>query len=210
MGKRKNIPDYQSLIRLSEIFNISVDEFLISKKSKKNNKSIFIKSLLELYQEKNKIKRRVVKLVLVIVILLFAFLSYYFVSSYNSIRVYDVSYVDNDIAITNGIFVTTKEKLYFRLGDISEYAYDNVKYLTLYYKTENGEEKLIMKTSNCRLSIVENNGYNEYFDCDNLDYIVDNLYLDVEFKDGVKTIKLELEKSFSNDKLFFHKVTPIG
>lgn len=40
---------------------------------------------------------------------------------------------------------------------------------------------------------------------DEIDYIIENLFLDIEFEGENKVVKLELEEEFSNDNLFFKK-----
>lgn len=45
-------------------------------------------------------------------------------------------------------------------------------------------------------------GHDEYFDLDNLDKIVDNLYLRVTFNDTYEDIHLVLKKDFANNKFF--------
>ena len=64
---------------------------------------------------------------------------------------------------------------------------------------------MILGLTNGDFVIIENFGYDEYFDCDELDYITENLFFDVEFEEENKVIKLELEEVFSNDSLFFKK-----
>ena len=203
--KGKNIPDYQSLIRLSEIFNVSIDELLIGEKIEKKDKSIFVKKILQLYEEKNKLKRRIIQVSFLVIILVFSFLSYYFFNSYNSIKIYSINYDDSYISIKNGIFITTEKKIYFNLGNISYKGDQKIIYSKLYFKNSNNKEQLILGLTNGDFVIIENFGYDEYFDCDELDYITENLFFDVEFEEENKVIKLELEEVFSNDSLFFKK-----
>lgn len=199
-GKTK--PSKQCVNRLSEIFKVSIEEILSGERAK-NYKSL----LFDLYNEKNKLQQIIKILFLNIFILSFIILIYITINTYNSIKVYTINCDENGVLITNGIFVTTKDKLYFNLGNIQNF--ENIVNLKLYYKNN----KLIYGTDDNSIILFDYYGYDEFFDSDNINDIVNNLYLEVSFKESkeIKKVKLNLKKDFSNNyKYIFNKKKVYG
>ena len=100
---------------------------------------------------------------------------YYFITNYNSIHAYTISYADKNYTIDNGIFIITKEKIYFNLGNIKSNS--EIKYLKLYYK-DNKKENLIYRTDDVNIVLYDYYGYN-FFDYNKMNTILGNLYLDI-------------------------------
>lgn len=176
-GKTK--PSKQCVNRLSEIFKVSIEEILSGERAK-NYKSL----LFDLYNEKNKLQQIIKILFLNMFILSFIILIYITINTYNSIKVYTINCDENGVLITNGIFVTTKDKLYFNLGNIQNF--ENIVNLKLYYKNN----KLIYGTDDNSIILFDYYGYDEFFDSDNINDIVNNLYLEVSFKESKEIKKL--------------------
>lgn len=197
-GKTK--PNKASLERLSDIFNVSVEELLIGKRISKNKRQEIRNLTLELYGNKIFLQRMLKVLLMIIMIILLLFLTYYFVSSYNSIKVYTLNNTQNNLIITDGIFVVTKENIYFNLGNI--YTDKTIKNLKLYYK-ENKKDNLIFSTDASTINLYDYYGYNAYFDYAKTDYIINHLYLDISYdNDEIETVKLDFVKDFSNNQIF--------
>ena len=197
-GKTK--PNKSSLERLSEIFNVSVEELLLGKRLNKSKKKEIQKLTLELYGKKIILQKVIKVLIVIILLLLLLFLSYYFINSYNSIKIYTLNNTLNNLTITDGIFVVTKKNIYFNLGNIqTDKIIDNLK---LYYK-ENDSDHLIISIDDTIINLYDYYGYNAYFDYNKINYILKNLYLDVKYDDKeIDTIKLEFVKDFANNQIF--------
>ena len=201
----RSCPDPQVLIKLSEIFNVTINELLYGEKSTKDNTQKINDISLELYKDKNK-KRKIIKgLIICLTILILSFLSYYFITTYNSLKVYFIT-DDNDI-INNGILVMTNEELYFNIGDIT--TNEPIKSLELFYKNKENKDVVISKANTQKIIFSDKSGYNQYFDFDNINYIIKNLYLTINYENNNETIKLKIFKSFSNDYIISDKTTPI-
>lgn len=197
-GKTK--PNKSSLERLSEIFNVSVEELLLGKRLNKSKKQELQKLALELYGKKLILQKVIKILIIIIILLLLSFFIYYFVNSYNSIKVYTLNEEQEHLVITDGIFVITKENIYFNLGNISNEEY--ISNLKLFYKEDN-EENLIYRTDDSTINLYDYYGYNSYFEYNKVKYIIKNMYLDISYKDGTEeTIKLNFERDFTNDQIF--------
>ena len=112
----KNMPTYDIILILADLFKVSVDEILLGeKKNSKTNKTEIIKSI---YDDKIRLTKRLQRItkILITSIIFFAlsFFIYYFFNSYDSVKVYLVRSSDSEIILNNGILVLTSEKIYFR------------------------------------------------------------------------------------------------
>ena len=112
-----NFPDYSSLERLCEIFDVSPNEVLYGERKTELNadkiNQIPIEMMKEEHKRFQKYKRIFIGLIITIFALAFGFLSYYFVNSYNSIKVYLIASENpQNIDLNGGVFVVSKRKLY--------------------------------------------------------------------------------------------------
>lgn len=201
-----NKPDKSCIQALCKIFDVTSDEILLGKR--KAEKEDIQNLTLELYEDRNK-KQRLAKLFIIIIILIsFLFLIYYFIENYNSIHVHTINYSDNNLTITDGIFTTTKEKIYFYLGKVdSEKTINKVK---LYYKDKNNSEKIICETDDTNIMLYDYYGYNNYFDFKDMKYILKNTYLEYEIEENKYTIKIDFVKDFNNNRIFNKKENNIS
>lgn len=111
--------------------------------------------------------------------------------------------------ITNGVIVSTNDKIYFNLGTLKSDKI--IKDIELYYKDNNSSKKFIMSTNNPNISFYDSLGYEEYFDFENKDYIINNLSVRVIFDDGeVINLMLNPEKFISNNSFFPRKYPKIS
>ena len=197
----KRCPDPQSLIKLSEIFDITINELLYGARQTKNNSPEIKDISIKLYENVNK-KTKLLKIFIFIIIsLIILFLGYYFFTTYNSLRTYLITYDGENIDLNEGILVMSNEELYFNLGKIISDL--PAKSLDLFYKDKNGKNVWIMSTEeDPTIIFTDFNGYNRYINFNNIDYIINNLYLNVNFEESSETIKLKLTKNFSNNYLF--------
>lgn len=195
----KRCPEPDCLIKLSEIFDITINELLYGERTTKDNSDDINEVSVKLYDERNK-KQKILKvLIVVILLLIFSFLVYYFMNTYNSLKVYQIYYEDENVKITDGILVTTNEKLYFNLSVVQpDY---NIEYIELFYKNKNNKEKLVIKTDAKNIIFYDFKGYNSYFDFKYINHIIKNLYLRIYLNNSEKVIKLNYEIDFSNDSL---------
>ena len=67
------------------------------------------------------------------------------------------------------------------------------------------KENLIYRTDDVNIVLYDYYGYNNFFDYNKMNTILENLYLDIELENGIQTIKLSVDKYFSNDKIKYDK-----
>lgn len=201
----KSLPDSQTLKILSEIFDVTIDEILAGERSapeegKSDKKRDITLNLVDEYNSKKRtIKRITVTFTILIMTMLLIFLGYYFISSYNSIKVYKVRGESSNFVTNNGIIISTKKKIYIRTGELvnknENYKINKVK---LYFKDRENISKVIYKDNKTDILITFRYGYNEKFSNNELKYLIDQLYLEVEYENGVEVLKLNVKQDFSN------------
>lgn len=202
------IPNSESLLILSNIFDVSVDSLLLGEHVIKNKKEQLQNLTLEILDENNSKKKKIHNLRILIIslfiIFIVIFFCYYFFNTYNSIKVYMVSGSGESFSMTDGIFVTTKEKMYFRFGDFNFSNEEDIKGIEMYYQKDGKEKQIFSSDSSIRM-IKDDYGYDAYFELKELDNILNNTYLKIQYGDSQEIIKLEFIKDFANNKFLFFK-----
>ncbi len=204
------IPDSSTLLVLSKIFDVSIDELLFGRRitnedSKSDiQNSITLNAIDDINKKMKNIKRLKFGIIISILLFISIFLFYYFINSYNSIKVFTINGETANFTTTDGIFVTTRDKIYFRLGKFINNKNVEIDNFELYY-LENGKEIKIYSGDESNILLIDYYGYNALFDYNRLNKIINNLYLRVSFNDTYEDIHLILKKDFSNNKLFFFK-----
>jgi len=209
--KGKSIPDSSTLLLLSDIFNVSVNELLSGERLKKEEIQSLEKITLGIIDnskvEAKKLKRIICYISLISFLLIFLFLIYYFITSYNSITVYKVEGKNQDFTMHDGILISTKQKIYLRLGKLIYNDNINIEKVRLYYK-DNNENKMIFEDSDEDILITDYYGYNEYFPYEDITHIIKNLFLEIEYNNNkIKILQLKATRDFSNNKLFYTKTS---
>ena len=57
---------------------------------------------------------------------------------------------------------------------------------------------------NLNIYFADSLGYEEFFDFKNIDYIINNLYLDITYKNGFDSIKISNNKIYTNNTFFIY------
>lgn len=205
-GKSK--PSKDSLEILSKIFNVSIEELLLGRRNS-NSKNDKENVVLDLYEDNTKKQKMVKRLFLVLMMTIVLFLGSYFFNNYNTINIYTIKFSNDNIVISNGILVSTKDKIYFRLGDVETDEYE-IESLSLFYKDAKDNIHFIYKTDSSNIVLYDYYSYNEYFDYYEMKEITKNLYLEIEYTEFSETVKLELKKDFSNNFIFTKSNIPIS
>lgn len=195
------IPLNDKLLLIADYFDISVDELLNGKRSDINNASLTRNNtIVELIKSKTRSQKLHIYSVLVILILIFGFLAYYFISNYNSVKVYILYGENENIRTRDGLLFFSKDKVYFRPGNFYD-DNDNimdVDLIRLYYFDANGDEvilltgaskNLIVELENSREAFINRLNNNEKF------------YIDACYKNSCQKMELSYFNDFSNDSL---------
>ena len=170
-----NLPDTQTLIMLSELYNVTINEILYGERINEKNKKAINNTTIKVIDEyKNKVKKTIKISTTILTIFLLLFLGTYFINNYKSIKVYVIAGSGKYFDISQGISIT----LY--------YLKDNNKNILL----ENDDPLTFAPNLSTELTnrkIIKN--------------ITNNLYVDITSENYNETIKLQLELDFQNESL---------
>lgn len=207
--RKITIPDSATLIILSEIFGVSINEILAGEKLTNSNKEKISNISLSIYDDRNKKNHQLKFIIRLLIIILLIFLLYYFFTSYRIINVYTISASSKRIEITNGIFVNTKSKLYFNVGNITLLSDCKISNLYLYYLNDLNEKIEIVSSDSSDINFIDFKGYDEYLDSKKIKYIINNLFLKIKYQDDYsEEIKLNLKEDYI-DAILVKKDKPI-
>lgn len=205
----KSIPDSSTLVILSEIFDVSINELLSGKRIPK--KEIIKESekiALEIVDKhilmKKKIKRILISFISLFFVGIVGFLCYYFFATYNSVKVYSIGGKSKNFYLQEGVMIVTKQKLFFKLGNLIHSDDIEVDKVTLSFKKD-GKDKLLYDNKTIDKLIIENYGYEEFFFFDDLDDILKGIRMDIYYDDKVDSINLDFLLTLSNNKFTFKK-----
>lgn len=190
-----NLPSVDVMILIADFFHITKDELLYGARITKENEKEVNNIAITLYEANQKQIKYLNISIILLVILSLAFFSYYFINNYNSIKVYTLGYHDKDITIQDGILVTTREKVFLNIGNIK--TEDEIEKIELLIK----DDVIYDSGLKGNISIYDYNGYEEFFNFDDLKKDINNLYLNVSTKNETKKVKLTLTKRFTNDSI---------
>lgn len=206
----KAVPDSDVLLILSSYFNVSINEILLGKRltSDEDLENLTLQLIDDHNKKIRKIKKLIISLSTTIILSLVIFLGYYFLNNYNSIKVYKVSGKENIFMTHNGIFVTTKNKVYLRLGKITQQNLEedkDINKVKLYYKYKN-KEYILFEENKTDILIDEEYGYKEFFLNNDMNKAINNMYLEITYNETEKeTIKLSFKETFKNTFSFLNK-----
>lgn len=197
----KAAPDSEILIKLSELYNVSIDEILVGELSSESLRKFTLNLLDNNNKQRSKIKKLLLTLLLSFIIFVIGFLAYYFVSTYNSTQIYLLYGKSKNHVIHDGILIRTNQKIYIKMGEINKDDFDNV---SLYYINEKKKKIVIYKGENIDSLIMENYKYSDMFK-KKLKYMKNNLYLDIQIKENKETMKIKVQDDFKSSVLFNDK-----
>ena len=208
-----SVADSLTLIKLAEIFDVTVDELLTGERKNKDTsdkmKEVTLSMVDENISKGKKIKKIVIVNVIIVAVLALLFLAYYFFNSYNSMKFYRVSGKSENFLQDKGILVVTKQKIYFQSGKIE--CADDIKINELNLYLKNGKkEYLIYSNNDSNFLIIDHFGYNSYFKYNDIDKLIKKLYLEIVYNDDKKEkIHLQITNDFSNTNLLFFDVSTL-
>ncbi len=196
-----NSVSFDDLMKIANIFGITLSEMMIGEKKSEENVDKINNVTVNIIRKNKKFRRYLIYSCSFIVILLIIFLSYYFITTYNSLAVYEINGEDNNFSIHNGLMIVSKDKTYIQLGSIKNLDNFDIESIKLYYKKNNLIVTLTeIEDSSCVYISTYQDSELQY---DDLKYLVPNLFLEVKLSNNeVSNIKLNLIKSYSNNKFY--------
>lgn len=198
----RKIADIETLIILSNIFDVSIENLLSGEESDN--------AVVNLYKDNIKLHKKVGILLLVTILIIIIFLIYYFFNNYNSFKFYNLTGGNDNFILENSVMFVSKEKFFISIPKVSSINNDEINYKKVCYLDNKNEKHLIFEGNGDVIDYSENNGYNESMNFKNLDNIINNLYIDIYYEDNIDTVKINLFLTYSNDNLCTKKVKSIS
>ena len=193
----KTVPDYDTLIKLCDLYNLSVEEILRGKRIY-NNK--IYRFLTKVFSESN-VKRKFVYMILWILFVLFMFyvLIFYF-NTYNKIHFYKIMGEDykSKYSCQNGILTLSNDTVLYKNCDLTGFDGELIKSIKYYYNND-GSERIVEHresssgySSNDITNTILFDSYNtrNYFEYNKLEQIKDNFYVEVVTDKDIYNLKL--------------------
>lgn len=207
----QTIPDSSTLLKLSEIFDVTINELLNGERLKIDSIKELEVTTLNLVDESNKKTKRIKKNLIIystiIGILLFLFLAYYFINSYNTIKVYTIYGEGEHFRVYDGLFVSTNQRTYFKIGELKADKDIKIENIKLYYR-QNGKDKIISEDIGIDRMIVDFQGYSLIFIKQNR---FPTAYLEIKYNENkTDKIKLIFKREFSNNSFIFKNYKKFG
>lgn len=152
----------------------------------------------------NKNWKKLLKVFIIIIAILFVVSSFtfgiYFFNNYNKIKVYEVKLDSKEYILDSGIVVVTPNEILFNFGDIKHNLdiEDDIN-ISLYYLNDEKKTEIISKFN-----------YNFlYYECVNEYEDLNNLIIEISYKDKNQNIKVEipllLEEKINNKNFVYKK-----
>lgn len=208
------IPGTEELLKMQELFGVTINEILYGeKKSKNNNEKVDSLPVKIIEEETRKTKKNKITFIVAFLVLLIGFLFYYFISNYNSIKVYTISGESSNFIVSNGFLFTSNSKSYIRLGKIENKSIktDEIKKVRFYYIKDKKEITIIEgDIFDLNKMFVNEFNYNELYARSDLKYIISNSKIELSFDNYKEIIDLNIVKDFSNDKMIEKYKAPIS
>lgn len=200
--KGNALPLNDTLLLMSDYFNVTIDELLSGERATKKNKNDNV--ILSLLKTRRKNLKIIKYITILSLILLITFLTYYFFTTYNSIHVYTLYGEGENYNIRDTLLIVSNEKVYLRIGNITEtkgLSNLDVNNISLYID-DNGNKKTLF-TGDPNELLTEKRDNIELFNTTKLKDTYDDIYIIISYEDNDETIKLNVKKDFQNKGLLF-------
>lgn len=199
--KENVIPLNDKLLTIADFFDVSVDELLNGKRNEIGEDSSYRNNtIIELIKSKNKSQKYFIYCSIICLLLVVGFLIYYFISNYNSVKVY-ITYGESEgIKTRDGVLFFSKDKVYYKPGYFydSEDSIINVEFIRLYYFDKDNNDAVLLTGSSKELYIELNKSQEAFVDI--LSKKKD-LFLDACYNNMCYKISLNYFNDFKNDDL---------
>ena len=111
-----HLPDVDKLTPLAKILGVQLAELLEGEfiQDQKKQNDVLVDEIQTKQKQKKKIIKRFTTVVVILVLILLAFLVYYFINSYKSLKIYSVTYQDENLKV-DGVIVLSRTETYFNI-----------------------------------------------------------------------------------------------
>lgn len=196
--------DPNVLEKLSNIFEISVEEIMYGENKTSQNNQKIIDNLINEYKSKynENHKKKIYLICSTFLLIILALLIIYFVFIRGTISVYKLTLKDDRFYMEDSMLLLSNSISTLNFNKLETNNDETIENIKFYY-IDNGIEKIIFSGDNVPRFIEEDKGYSEY----NLSQLKNGeLYLSIKTnKNEYHKIPIEITRKYINNKIFSKK-----
>lgn len=203
----KKLPSVENIDALAKFYNVSINELVYGARMNKGNardiRNLPIRIISESERRIHRI--RMTCLIMVIAAIIVA-LMVYFVSNYNSIKVYRVGGSTENYVVKNTLMIISKHRSYLNFGEIDNIGNDEdtISYDNYELYVKNGDTKIILANREDGDLVEGLEKIDNYLNFNNIKKFINNIYIDIyDDDDNIVTMKLEATLEMTNNKIFY-------
>lgn len=203
----KKLPSVENIDALAKFYNVSINELVYGARMNKGNardiRNLPIRIISESERRIHRI--RMTCLIMVIVAIIVA-LMVYFVSNYNSIKVYRVGGSTENYVVKNTLMIISKHRSYLDFGEIDNIGNDEdtISYDNYELYVKNGDTKIILANREDGDLVEGLEKIDNYLNFNNIKKFINNIYIDIyDDDDNIVTMKLDATLEMTNNKIFY-------
>lgn len=198
-------PDLYHVKKICKTLDIPPSNLVIYKKTLKDRLNKIWQISLDILRF---IKRNLFKIIFII---LFIFLSLYFINNYNAIKIYTLKYESENIYFNNGYFYKTKSFSILSIENISlkKINYEPASYNIELYTYKNGDKEVLYQKNTLKnIHIEETIAANDILNKDVIRGIKEGLNITITTTDEDGNYyeydcKISLKEKYNSNKLFY-------
>lgn len=203
--KGESVPDLYSISNICNVLDISPSVLVKSQTTFKDRMSVFKRKLFKVF---NYLLKNIFTITFYC---LFIYLLVYFVNNYNTIKIYNIKYVSDNISIDHSYLIKTKIVNILTIDNIelSKIDYEPITYEVELYTFFNGDKYTIYEGTDLHdIRIEEIKNSEDILSKDVIDSMKHSLYLHIITADEQENTydyeaTLSLNNIYSNNKLIY-------
>lgn len=195
--------DPSVLEKLSEIFEVTLEEIMYGKRKTKNNTQQIINNLVNKYKNEYRKKRRIMSyfFISLMIIVLCIIATVYNIFIKDTVSLYRIYFENENFYMDESFLFVSNDNLVFSFNMINAKDSEKINYIKIYY-VKNDEEIEIISGAN-DYYLLEEKAKNIKYDLYKLKKY--DIYIDIQTDKHVyEKIKLNKEMKYINDKISYY------
>lgn len=200
---------YELAESIGKLFNIDEMEIFLAGKSKDIPKEEVSNIIISFGKRLNNKFKKIVCFFSVIIVILLLLLSIVYLNlNYNTIKFYNLYGISETYKVYNGLLVLSKEKMILKLEVDKSFDNNNnnkINKLSL-IREDNDKLEEIYSIDDDKIYLVDNYGYDEYFNYSNIVNSKEKISIMIYYDDDKEEeIELNFNKIYENKNIIFFK-----
>ena len=203
----KKLPSVENIDALAKFYNVSINELVYGARMNKGNaRDIRNVPIRIISESERRIHRIRMSCLITVIAAIIVALTIYFVSNYNSIKVYRVGGSTENYVVKNTLMIISKHRSYLNFGEIDNIGNDEdtISYDNYELYVKNGDTKIILANREDGDLVEGLEKIDNYLNFNNIKKFINNIYIDIyDDDDNIVTMKLDATLEMTNNKIFY-------